>query len=107
MSYYLCQDCKYNNNGWCTKKKMNGLKKKGIVRCADHEINAIANDGNMRYEIHYEVHNIPGTNNGLKQCFIYESDRESIGDVEGYALGYLGEHFAPGNFEILFIRKVN
>lgn len=107
MSYYLCQDCKHNNNGWCNVKRMNGLKKKGIIKCTDYEINAIASDGENRYQIQYKVYNIPGTNKGLEESFVYESDRDNIQDIEDYALEYLGEHFAPGNFEISYIGKVN
>lgn len=33
MSKYLCQDCKSNNNGWCTVRKCNGLKKLNITSC--------------------------------------------------------------------------
>lgn len=35
MSKYLCQNCKHNNNGWCTVKKCNGLKKMNITTCND------------------------------------------------------------------------
>lgn len=28
---YLCKECKYNNNGWCTKRKIQGLK--NITEC--------------------------------------------------------------------------
>ena len=31
MSKYLCQDCKSNNNGWCTVRKCNGLKKLNVT----------------------------------------------------------------------------
>lgn len=31
---YLCENCKNNNNGWCTANKFNGLKKKNIQECA-------------------------------------------------------------------------
>jgi hypothetical protein len=30
---YLCENCKFNNNGWCKQKKMNGLKAKNIQEC--------------------------------------------------------------------------
>lgn len=30
---YLCENCKNNNNGWCTANKFNGLKKKNIQEC--------------------------------------------------------------------------
>lgn len=33
MSKYLCEGCKFNNNGWCNKKKINGLKKLNIQEC--------------------------------------------------------------------------
>ena len=35
MSKYLCVECKFNNNGWCKQKKMNGLKKLNIQECDD------------------------------------------------------------------------
>ncbi|MDV3426503.1 MAG: hypothetical protein LIR50_04860 [Bacillota bacterium] len=35
MKDYLCKDCVHNNNGWCEKKKFNGLKKMDIAKCAD------------------------------------------------------------------------
>ena len=28
---YLCKKCEYNNNGWCTKRKIQGLK--NITEC--------------------------------------------------------------------------
>lgn len=28
---YICQDCVNNNNGWCTVRKCNGLKKLNIT----------------------------------------------------------------------------
>lgn len=34
---YLCEVCKFNNNGWCRIKKKNGLKKMNIQKCADFE----------------------------------------------------------------------
>lgn len=37
MSKYLCQDCKSNNNGWCTVRKCNGLKKLNINSCNTYE----------------------------------------------------------------------
>lgn len=37
MSKYLCQDCKSNNNGWCTVRKCNGLKKLNITSCNTFE----------------------------------------------------------------------
>lgn len=37
MSKYLCQDCKNNNNGWCTVRKCNGLKKLNITSCNTFE----------------------------------------------------------------------
>lgn len=30
---YLCRDCYYNNNGWCKKKKMQGLKQ--VTHCSE------------------------------------------------------------------------
>lgn len=33
---YICEDCKWNNNGWCKKIGMNGLKKKNIQECDDY-----------------------------------------------------------------------
>mgnify|MGYP000960408138 CR=1 FL=1 len=35
MKDYLCKDCIYNNNGWCEKRKFNGLKKMDIAKCSD------------------------------------------------------------------------
>lgn len=29
---YLCKNCKYNNNGWCTERKMQGLK--SVTKCS-------------------------------------------------------------------------
>lgn len=37
MSKYLCQSCKSNNNGWCTVRKCNGLKKMNITSCNTYE----------------------------------------------------------------------
>ena len=37
MSKYLCQDCKSNNNGWCTVRRCNGLKKLNITSCNTYE----------------------------------------------------------------------
>lgn len=37
MSKYLCQDCINNNNGWCTVRKCNGLKKMNITSCNTFE----------------------------------------------------------------------
>lgn len=37
MANYLCQDCKSNNNGWCTVRKCNGLKKLNITSCNTYE----------------------------------------------------------------------
>lgn len=37
MGKYLCQDCKLNNNGWCTVRKCNGLKKLNITSCNTYE----------------------------------------------------------------------
>ena len=37
MSKYLCQDCRSNNNGWCTVRKCNGLKKLNITSCNTFE----------------------------------------------------------------------
>lgn len=34
---YLCQECKSNNNGWCTVRKCNGLKKLNITSCDTYE----------------------------------------------------------------------
>ena len=34
---YLCEVCKFNNNGWCRIKKKNRLKKMNIQKCADFE----------------------------------------------------------------------
>ena len=34
---YLCQECKSNNNGWCTVRKCNGLKKLNIDSCNTYE----------------------------------------------------------------------
>lgn len=34
---YLCQNCKSNNNGWCTVRKCNGLKKLNITSCNTYE----------------------------------------------------------------------
>lgn len=34
---YLCQECKSNNNGWCTVRKCNGLKKLNITNCDTYE----------------------------------------------------------------------
>lgn len=34
---YICQDCKSNNNGWCTVRKCNGLKKLNITSCNTYE----------------------------------------------------------------------
>lgn len=31
MSDYICKSCKFNNNGWCTKLKKNGLTK--VTEC--------------------------------------------------------------------------
>jgi len=42
MAEYLCKNCKENNNGWCPKKKTNGLKKLGYVLpkdCSDYSGN--------------------------------------------------------------------
>lgn len=42
MAKYLCQTCTENNNGWCPKKKMNGLKKLNLIKpedCADYNGN--------------------------------------------------------------------
>ena len=36
MKDYLCKDCVHNNNGWCEKKKFNGLKK--ITECGDKKV---------------------------------------------------------------------
>lgn len=33
MSKYLCEKCKWNNNGWCKVRQFNGLKKKNIQGC--------------------------------------------------------------------------
>lgn len=32
---YYCKDCGYNNNGWCPKKKKNGLKDITANNCND------------------------------------------------------------------------
>lgn len=40
MSKYLCEECKYNNNGWCKIKQFNGLRKKNIQECEDFKGNA-------------------------------------------------------------------
>lgn len=37
MSKYLCQDCKSNNNGWCTVRRCNGLKKLNVTSCNTYE----------------------------------------------------------------------
>ncbi|WP_297428956.1 hypothetical protein [Clostridium sp.] len=37
MSKYLCENCKWNNNGWCKQKQMNGLKKKNILECDSYK----------------------------------------------------------------------
>ena len=37
MNKYLCQDCRSNNNGWCTVRKCNGLKKLNITSCNTFE----------------------------------------------------------------------
>lgn len=34
---YICQDCVNNNNGWCTVRKCNGLKKLNITSCNAYE----------------------------------------------------------------------
>ena len=34
---YICQDCVNNNNGWCTVRKCNGLKKLNITSCNTYE----------------------------------------------------------------------
>jgi len=36
MKEYLCKNCIHNNNGWCEKKKFNGLKK--ITECIDKKV---------------------------------------------------------------------
>jgi hypothetical protein len=37
MSKYLCEECKFNNNGWCKIKKTNGLKQKNIQECDSYK----------------------------------------------------------------------
>ena len=39
MSKYLCEDCKYNNNGWCKTHKINGLKARNIIQCKEFRKN--------------------------------------------------------------------
>lgn len=34
---YICQSCVNNNNGWCTVRKCNGLKKLNITSCNTYE----------------------------------------------------------------------
>lgn len=34
---YICQECTNNNNGWCTVRKCNGLKKLNIASCNTYE----------------------------------------------------------------------
>lgn len=34
---YLCNDCGNNNNGWCTVRKCNGLKKMNISSCNTYD----------------------------------------------------------------------
>lgn len=34
---YICQDCVNNNNGWCTVRKCNGLKKLNVTSCNTYE----------------------------------------------------------------------
>lgn len=38
-SDYLCKNCDYNNNGWCNKKKFNGLKV--IEQCEDKMVDGV------------------------------------------------------------------
>ena len=35
MKDYLCKDCVHNNNGWCKKRKFNGLK--NIAKCTNKQ----------------------------------------------------------------------
>jgi len=35
-SKYVCQGCKFNNNGWCKKHKIENLKVKKIQVCESH-----------------------------------------------------------------------
>lgn len=50
MSKYLCQTCKSNNNGWCTVRKCNGLKKMNIMSCNTYESKIADEDKVENYE---------------------------------------------------------
>ena len=103
---YLCESCSNNNHGWCTVKKMNGLKKKNIQRCSDHNLIAEEDNGKKVYCIEYEVFNVPGRDKGFRESFMYETEKDDLDAVEDYALEYLNEYFYAGNFSILYIGVV-
>lgn len=42
---YLCKDCNYNNNGWCKKRKIQGLK--SILECEFKDYTNEETEGNL------------------------------------------------------------
>ena len=47
---YLCKDCEFNNNGWCKKRKIQGLK--DILICDEFKNDSNINDEEFNGEMY-------------------------------------------------------
>lgn len=61
---YQCENCKFNNHGWCTVNKMNELKKLNIQNCYDFEKKENTPTTQVLTGISYVCKNCKYNNNG-------------------------------------------
>lgn len=70
---YLCKDCISNNNGWCKKRKFNGLTK--ITECSDKQTEGyLSNEGQNQYnknvdDLYKDIDYTPYKNMGKREMF--------------------------------------
>lgn len=75
---YLCQTCKYNNNGWCNTLRFNGLKKQNIQDCNYYKDKEKEKDTNDLLEKKSET--------VTKQLFTGQTIPNIVGSVSGTTL---------------------
>lgn len=68
---YICETCKFNNHGWCEKRKFNGLKKKNIQKdeCKYYSNIEIIED--KKIEENIEVQMLKIKNFGVREGFYH------------------------------------
>lgn len=90
MNTYICKDCHYNHNGWCTERKCQGLKK--IMDCNSYMPSTkestpiadttVSNDTLERRELYGEAMKVLGSVYALVPLLrvskLYPNDSEAI-----------------------------